>query len=452
MLRTHTCGEINENHINKEVTLAGWVHARRDHGELIFIDLRDAYGLIQIVFDPKVNRNLHKDAHKLKSEYVVRVSGSVRPRPKGTENKKIPTGMIEVLAAGFEILNASLTPPFEIDDSGLSVSEEVRLKYRYLDLRKPVMQKNLRLRHRVSKIMRDFLSDREFIEIETPVLTKSTPEGARDYIVPSRTNMGKFYALPQSPQLFKQILMVSGFDRYFQIARCFRDEDLRADRQPEFTQLDLEMSFVEEKDIFSLSEDLMVKIFKDVSGISLKRPFPCLKYDDAISRFGTDKPDMRLKLGELKDVTELLKGSGFNVFQNAIKEKGNIIGFTAKGCADFSRQRMDELTKFVQEWGAKGLAYFKIEKDRISSPIQKFFKEEEINLLKKAMNASSGDLILFVADAKNIAYEALGALRLEIGKSRNLILMKKDGNQSITRLHLAETKISRFWKKGIWGL
>lgn len=418
MLRTHTCGEINEKHIGKDAALAGWVNTRRDHGNLIFIDLRDAYGVIQIVFDPEADKRVHEDAHSLKTEYVVLAKGKIRPRPKGTENKKIPTGRVEMLVESFKILNSALTPPFEIDGAS-PVSEEVRLKYRYLDLRRPAMQANLRLRDKVVKITRDFLAGEKFVEIETPILTKSTPEGARDYLVPSRTNEGKFYALPQSPQLFKQLLMVSGLDRYYQIARCFRDEDLRADRQPEFTQLDVEMSFIDEEDIFRLSEGLMAKLFKEIMGISLKKPFRRLSYDEAMSRFGTDKPDIRLEVPELKDVTDLFRDSEFKVFRDAADKRGCIAGFNARGCADFSRQKIDDLTRLAVDLGAKGLAYFKIEKDRINSPIQKFFKKEEIDDLMKALGAGDGDLMLLVADTRDIAYRVSGSLRIEIGKAKN---------------------------------
>jgi len=419
MLRTHTCGELTEKYIGKEVTISGWVHSRRDHGELIFIDLRDTYGITQVVFDPNDNRDLHTKAHQVKSEYVLKINGKVRQRPKGTENKKIPTGMIEVICTSFDVFNDSLTPPFEIDDS-LPVSEETRLKYRYIDLRKPMMQKNLRLRHRITKIMRDFLDKKKFVEVETPILTKSTPEGARDYLVPSRPNIGKFYALPQSPQLFKQLLMVAGLDRYFQIARCFRDEDLRADRQPEFTQLDMEMSFVEEEDIFSVCEELMVTLVKEILGIDMKRPFDRMKYPDALKRFGTDKPDRRILI-ELKDVTDIFKQCKFNVFNQVIKSKGIIMGFGAKGCSSLSHSKIDELTKFVQGYGAKGLAYFKIEEGKVNSPIQKFFTGDELDALKKATGVSAGDMIFLVADKKEVVYQSLGALRGEIAKLKNLI-------------------------------
>ena len=419
MLRTHTCGDLNNKHIGEETTLAGWVHSRRDHGELIFIDLRDRYGITQVVFDPKENRELHTKAHQLKSEYVIQVKGKVRPRPEGTENKKLSTGTIEVLSTGVEIFNESLTPPFEIDDS-VTVSEETRLKYRYVDLRKPLIQRNLRLRHKMMKTMRDFLDEKDFMEVETPILTKSTPEGARDYLVPSRQNVGKFYALPQSPQLFKQLLMVSGFDRYFQIARCFRDEDLRADRQPEFTQLDIEMSFIEEDDMFSLCEEMLSLLVKKVMDIEIKTPFPRLRYADAMKRFGTDKPDMRIPI-ELKELTDIFKNCGFNVFKQVLSGGDSIIGFRAKDCASFSLSKINELTKLVQGWGAKGLAYFKIEKDKIQSPIQKFFTKEELDALLSITGAEAGDMIFIVADTKDTAYPALSALRIEIAKIKDMI-------------------------------
>jgi len=419
MYRTHTCGELNESNINEKVSLSGWVHSRRDHGGLIFIDLRDAYGITQVVFDPKANRSLHDAAHALRSEYVVRISGTVRNRPDGTVNKKITTGMIEIVVDTLDILNESLTPPFEIDDT-VEVSEETRLKYRYIDLRKPKMQSNLRLRHKIMKVMRDYLDDRGFIEIETPILTKSTPEGARDYLVPSRLNPGRFYALPQSPQLFKQILMVAGSDRYFQIARCFRDEDLRADRQPEFTQLDIEMSFVTENDIYELCEGLLARLFKEAAGIDMKLPFKRLKYQEAMDKYGTDKPDTRIPV-ELSDVTDIFKDCGFNVFKNVIKSGGRVKGFSGKGCADMSLSKINELTEFCQEYGAKGLAWLKIEKDKVSSPIRKFFKKEELDALIKAVGAEEGDIIFLVADKIDVVNQALGALRVRLAKEKGWI-------------------------------
>ncbi|MGB2705278.1 MAG: aspartate--tRNA ligase [Candidatus Omnitrophota bacterium] len=420
MLRTHTCGELNKTNIGKEVTLAGWVHARRDHGELIFIDVRDAYGLTQIVFDPKENRPLHEAAHELKSEYVIQAGGVVRKRPAGTENVKLPTGGIEVLVNSLDILNPSLTPPFEVGETGSLVSDEMRLKYRYIDLRSPRMQRNMRLRHRISHSIRGFLEKRNFVEIETPFLTRSTPEGARDYLVPSRLNAGKFYALPQSPQLFKQILMVSGFDRYFQIARCFRDEDLRKDRQPEFTQADIEMSFVDENDIFELSEALMKEVFKEVSGIDLSARFPRLKYGDAMERFGTDKPDTRFGM-ELANLSEALKGTKFNVFKKSLKIGGSIYAINARCHAGIGRSKLDGLIEKAKDSGAAGLAYFKCEKGKLSSNIDKFFDEAELDSIRKKTDAKDGDLILIVADKKEVALGVLGALRIEIAKGANLI-------------------------------
>lgn len=419
MLRTHTCGELNVNCIDEEVTLAGWVRTRRDHGELIFIDLRDAYGLTQLVFDPKENRSLHDKAHELKSEYVIQAKGIVRKRPPGTENAKLPTGDIEVLVNSLDILNPSLTPPFEVDET-LPVSDETRLKYRYIDLRSARMQKNLRIRHKISHSIRGFLEKRNFVEVETPFLTRSTPEGARDYLVPSRLNPGKFYALPQSPQLFKQILMVSGLDRYFQIARCFRDEDLRKDRQPEFTQLDIEMSFVDEDDVFGLSEGLAKEVFKAVSGIDVPVPFRRLKYADAMERFGTDKPDTRFGM-ELVNLSEALESTKFNVFRKSLEKGGAVYAINAEGHADISRSKLDDLIEKTKELGAAGLAYFKCEKGKLSSSIDKFFEEAELESIKKKTAAKDGDLILIVADRKDIALGALGSLRLEIAKEAGLI-------------------------------
>lgn len=419
MLRTHTCGELNEKNIGEEVVLTGWVHSRRDHGELIFMDLRDAYGLSQIVFDPKHNRNIHTDAHDIRGEYVLKVHGKVRPRPAGTENKKISTGMIEIIADNIDILNPALTPPFEVDDA-VNVSEESRLKFRYVDLRRPFMQKNLRLRYKTTKIMRDYLDERSFIEVETPILTKSTPEGARDYLVPSRLNPGHFFALPQSPQLFKQLLMVSGLDRYYQIARCFRDEDLRADRQPEFTQLDIEMSFIDEEDIYSLIEGLMAKLFDGLLGIKIETPFRRLKYHEAMSRFGSDKPDLRNPI-ELKDATDIFKLCNFNIFKQVISGGNRIMGFAAPECASFSLSKINELTAVVQGWGAKGLAYFKMENSELASPITKFFTKDELGALINLAGAKNGDMIFLIADRQDICYAGLNALRNEIGKIKNLI-------------------------------
>lgn len=423
MLRTHTCCELNEKDMGKTVKLCGWVGSRRDHGSLIFIDLRDSYGITQIVFDPKTHPALHKEAEGLRGEFVIRVEGAVESRPEGTSNDKIPTGKIEVRAQYLEILNKSLTPPFEITDA-ISVNEETKLKYRYLDIRRPTMQKNLRLRHSVCKLARDYFDERKFIEVETPILTKSTPEGARDYLVPSRLNPGMFYALPQSPQLFKQILMVSSLDRYFQIARCFRDEDLRADRQPEFTQFDIEMSFVTEDDIFELSEGLMKKLFKGALGVDLKTPFPRLKYSEAMALFGCDKPDTRFGL-ELVEITNLARKSRFKIFYEAIKKGGRVIAVNAKGCGAYSRGQIDELIEFVKTYGAKGLANFKVENGVLSSQIDKFFSAEELSAINEVLAGKDGDMIFIVADNERIAYDSMANLRKLLGQRLGLIDEKR---------------------------
>jgi aspartyl-tRNA synthetase len=423
MLRTHTCSELNEKSIGKTAKLCGWVASRRDHGSLIFIDLRDGYGITQIVFDPKTHPAVHKQAEGLRSEYVIMVEGIVESRPEGTNNEKIPTGKIEIRAQSLEILNKSVTPPFEITDA-INVSEEARLKYRYLDIRRPSMQKNLRLRHKVCKLARDYFDERNFVEVETPILTKSTPEGARDYLVPSRLNPGMFYALPQSPQIFKQILMVSSLDRYFQIAKCFRDEDLRADRQPEFTQFDIEMSFVTEEDIYELSEGLMKKIFKGAIGVDLQAPFPRLKYSEAMARFGCDKPDTRFGL-ELVEITNLVKNCQFKIFQEVIKKGGRVIAINAKGCGSYSRGQIDELIEFVKGYGAKGLANFKVEKGALVSQIDKFFTKEELSAINETLSTNDGDMIFIVADAGKTAFDSMANLRKLLGRRLGLIDDKK---------------------------
>ena len=419
MLRTHTCGELNEKLIGKEVTLCGWVGSRRDHGNLIFIDLRDGYGITQVVFGTHIDANIHKKAEELRPEFVIKIRGKVQKRPAGTDNVKIPTGLIEISAEFIEILNKAATPPFEITDN-VNVTEETRLKYRYLDLRRSAMQRALRLRHKVCKTARDYFDERNFVEVETPILTKSTPEGARDYLVPSRVNPGMFYALPQSPQLFKQILMVSSFDRYFQIAKCFRDEDLRADRQPEFTQFDIEMSFVTEEDIYELSEGLMKKIFKDAIGVDLVTPFPRLKYSEAMKRFGCDKPDTRFGL-ELVDITDIVKNCEFKIFQEVIKKKGRIIALNAKGCGGYSRGQVDELIEFVKEYAAKGLANFKAEGGALVSQIDKFFSKEILGSVRSALSGEDGDMIFIVADKEKVAYDSMSNLRKFLGKKLGLI-------------------------------
>lgn len=419
MLRTHTCGELKEDSLKKEVTLTGWVNSRRDHGNLIFVDLRDRYGITQIVFNPEKNSEAHEIAESLRSEFVILVKGVVEKRPAGTENTLLPTGKIEVYVNFIKILNTSVTPPFEISDE-INISEETRLLYRYLDLRRPKMQKSLEMRHRIIKIMRDSLDKDGFLEIETPVLTKSTPEGARDFLVPSRLNEGKFYALPQSPQLFKQILMVSGCDKYFQIARCFRDEDLRADRQPEFTQLDIEMSFITEEDIFSLTERLMKNIIKGVTGKDLITPFRRLPYSEAMLKYGSDKPDLRYGL-EICDLSETLKGCEFKIFKSNLEKGGRVAAIVAPGMADISRKEIDDLTEFAKIQGAAGLAYFKVLNKALQSPIDKFFKPEELNKIKEITDAKEKDLILFISDNKTKTLEILGSLRRHLAQKLNLI-------------------------------
>jgi aspartyl-tRNA synthetase len=417
--RTHYCGELNKNNIGEEVVLMGWVNRRRDHGGLIFVDLRDREGIVQAVFNPELDTISHEKAHSIRSEFVIALKGRVDSRPEGTVNPDLKTGEVEVYASELKVLNESLTPPFLLDED-TDVSEFLRLKHRYIDLRLPTLQKNLIARHRITKKMRDFLSDRGFLEIETPMLTKSTPEGARDYLVPSRLNPGHFYALPQSPQLFKQILMIAGYDRYFQIARCFRDEDLRADRQPEFTQLDLEMSFIQRDAILELMEELMASIIKDICGKDVTVPFKRLTHSESIRRFGLDTPDIRYGL-ELNDITELVKSSDFKVFSDVAKEGGIVKVFNAKGCAEFSRKELDDFTDFVRIYGAKGLAWVKIQNDGWQSPIAKFLSDELKGELDRVLKGETGDLYLFVSDTPQVANTSLGYLRVHIAKKLRLI-------------------------------
>lgn len=417
--RSCYCGDLTIKEIGSEATIMGWVQKRRDHGGLIFVDLRDREGLTQVVFNPEVNKSVHENAHHIRAEFVLAVKGIVSKRPVGTENPALKTGGIEVLVKELKILNESATPPFLIEDD-TDVAEGVRLKYRYLDLRRPALQKNLILRHKVCKDTRDYLCERHFLEIETPILTKSTPEGARDYLVPSRMSPGHFFALPQSPQLFKQILMISGFDRYFQIVRCFRDEDLRSDRQPEFTQIDAEMSFVDKEDVMVLMEGLIAEIFKKAAGIELKLPFPRLTYADAVGRYGLDNPDDRFGL-ELKEITGIVKDSGFKVFADTAKKGGIVKALNAAGCAEFSRKELDELTAIANSYGAKGLAWVKITNGGWQSPIAKFLTDAEKHGIAKTLDAKTGDLLLFGADVPKIANTALGRVRLELGKRLNLI-------------------------------
>jgi aspartyl-tRNA synthetase len=417
--RTGYCGDLRKGDVDREVTLLGWVQRRRDLGGLIFVELRDREGIVQVVFNPEVSPGAHEKAQSLRSEYVVGVKGTVVKRPEGTVNLRLNTGEIEVAAKELKILNISKTPPFLIEDEE-EVAEDTRLKYRYLDLRKPGLQRNLILRHQVAKAVRNYFDRLGFLEVETPMLTKSTPEGARDFLVPSRLTPGHFYALPQSPQLFKQILMVSGFDRYFQIVRCFRDEDLRSDRQPEFTQIDVEMSFITVQDIRNTMEGLMAHVFKEVLGITLELPFPVLTYDEAMSRYGVDKPDIRFGM-ELKDVTELLKNSSFQVFRDAIEGKGVIKALNVKGGSSFSRKDIEDSTHFVYAYGAKGLISAKIIKTGWQSSIQKFIMEEERKGIDERMAVDEGDLLLFIAGPTKVANQSLANLRLHLGEKLGLI-------------------------------
>jgi len=397
----------------------GWVLRRRDHGGLVFIDLRDRYGITQLVFEPETASDVHEKAHDLRSEYVIAVEGVVRRRPEGMENPKLKTGMIEVVCTALRILNTSRTPIFPLDEE-IEVAETHRLRYRYLDLRRPQMVANLTLRHQVSQAMREYLNARGFLEIETPMLTRSTPEGARDYLVPSRVNPGCFYALPQSPQLYKQILMVSGMERYYQIVRCFRDEDLRADRQPEFTQLDMEMSFVEEEDVMELIEGLIQHIFQKALNKTITTPFPRLTYQEAMDRFGTDRPDMRFGL-ELCDLTDIATSCNFSVFKTAAASGGIVKAINAKNMADLSRKEIDELTEFAVSLGAKGLAWVKLKEDGSwQSPIAKFFTPDEIDKINRRLSAQPNDILFFGADQSAFVHKVLGELRLELAKRRQL--------------------------------
>ncbi|MDO5597536.1 MULTISPECIES: aspartate--tRNA ligase [Acidaminococcus] len=421
MKRSHHCGDLRKADAGKTVTLCGWVSKRRDHGGIIFIDLRDRHGLVQVVIDPAHDsKDFHK-AEGVRSEYVLQVTGLVRERSEETVNPHLPTGEVEVVVKDLNVLNPSKTPPFYIQD-GIDVDENVRLRYRYLDLRRPEMQKNLILRHKVTKAVRDFLDHQDFLEIETPDLIRSTPEGARDYLVPSRVNPGKFYALPQSPQLFKQLLMIAGMERYFQIARCFRDEDLRADRQPEFTQLDMEMSFVDEDDIMSLTEKLISYVFKQTLNVDVPVPMARMTWDEAMDKYGSDKPDLRFGM-QLINMNEALKGTQFKVFKDIIDKGGLVKAINVKGYNKIPRRELDGLVEFVGIYGAKGLAWIIVNDDgTIKSPIAKFFSDEEMQRILAAGKAEKGDVLLFVADRKaSVVAAALGALRLEMGKRLGLI-------------------------------
>jgi len=419
MKRTHHCGELRAQNEGQEVVVCGWVSHRRDHGGLIFIDLRDRSGLVQLVFaEDKIGADQFPKAESLRSEFVVAVRGKVCLRDKETINPNMETGEIEIYAEELRILNKAMTPPFYIQD-GVDVDENVRLKYRYLDLRRPEMQKNIMLRHRVAKLMRDYMDKHGFLEIETPMLTKSTPEGARDYLVPSRVNPGKFYALPQSPQIFKQLLMVAGYEKYFQIVRCFRDEDLRADRQPEFTQLDIEMSFVDQEYILTLMEGLMQTIFETI-GEKVQAPFLRMTWDEAMERYGSDKPDIRFGM-ELMDISEYVKGSDFKVFKSVLDNGGQVKVIKVDGYANIPRRELDGLVEYAQRYGAKGLAWIQYTEKEIKSPFKKFYSEETFQQIKEATNAKTGDLLLVVADKPLVVAQALGELRLEMGRRRGLI-------------------------------
>ena len=417
--RTHTCGILRKSEVGKEAILTGWVASRRDHGGLVFIDLRDRYGLTQVVFNPVLGKELHEKAGELRAEFVVAVRGEVRERPPGTVNPRLPTGEIELYARELDILNRSETLPFEVEE-GANVSLEHRLRYRYLDLRRPAMQHHLIFRHRLCQLIRQYLDSQGFVEVETPFLTKSTPEGARDYLVPSRMSPGAFYALPQSPQLFKQILMVAGFDRYYQIVKCFRDEDLRADRQPEFTQIDLEMSFVEREDVITLMEEMLAEVLKQTKGLEIKTPFPRMSYHEVMDRYGTDKPDIRFGL-ELREISDIASESEFRVFRQTVDQKGIVKGLAAKGLAGLSRKELDDLTEFAKGYGAQGLAWIKVTESGFESSITKFFTVAQLNAISERLGAATGDLMLFVADKPKVVNDTLANLRLSIARRLNLI-------------------------------
>lgn len=418
--KTHYCGQLCQQQVGETVQLQGWAQRRRDLGGVIFVDLRDASGIVQIVFHPELSRDAMQTAENIRSEFVLDVRGKVVKRDEDSVNPKIATGDIEVKVTEVAIINAAKTPPFDIAD-GIDVAEDIRLKYRYLDLRRPVMQKTFRLRHRINRLIRDFLDDEAFVEIETPTLTKSTPEGARDYLVPSRVHPGTFYALPQSPQLFKQLLMVSGFERYYQVVRCFRDEDLRADRQPEFTQIDVEVSFMEQAAFLDMIERMMKQVVYKVKDVEYSAPFPRMTYREAMARYGSDKPDTRFGM-ELVNVSDIVKDSQFKVFNNTVENGGEVKAVNVKDAAEqYSRKDIDALAEFTARYGAKGLAWMKVEADGLKGPIAKFFNDEESESLQQAMIAEAGDLLLFVADKKDVVADSLGALRLKLGKDLGLI-------------------------------
>jgi aspartyl-tRNA synthetase len=413
------CNSLRAENVGLEAVLMGWVQRRRDHGGLIFVDLRDREGITQVVFDPQISEEAHERAGGLRSEYVIAAKGKTRFRPEGMVNPKLPTGEIEVAATELRILNSSKTPPFQVEDD-VEASENIRLKYRYLDLRRPKLFHNLLLRHKVAQLTRGYFNELGFIEVETPVLTRSTPEGARDYLVPSRVNSGKFFALPQSPQLFKQILMIAGFERYYQIVKCFRDEDLRADRQPEFTQLDLEMSFIREEDIFDLIEGWIDRIFRELKGVSLNIPFPRMTYSDAMDRYGTDRPDTRFDL-PLTEVTDIVAESDLRVFRQAVERGGIVKALRVSGGKDLSRKELDDLIDFVKIFGAQGMAWVKIQPEGWQSPIAKFLQPDVQRALEQRLGIETGDVILFVADQRKVVNDSLGNLRVRLGQQLGLV-------------------------------
>ncbi|QFT89999.1 Aspartate--tRNA ligase [Bacillus sp. THAF10] len=418
--RTYFCGEVPQSSIGETIELKGWVQKRRDLGGLIFLDLRDRTGLVQIVFNPDVSSEALQTAESVRNEYVLYIKGTVVARDEATVNPNLKTGAVEVQAEAIEVLNAAKTPPFVLDNK-TEVNEDIRLKYRYLDLRRPMMFDTLKMRHEVTRSIREFLNNQQFMEVETPILTKSTPEGARDYLVPSRVHPGEFYALPQSPQIFKQLLMVSGVERYYQIARCFRDEDLRADRQPEFTQVDIETSFLSQEEIIGMMEEMMRMVMKETKGVEVPEAFPRITYQDAMNRYGSDKPDTRFDM-ELVDLSEQVTNCGFKVFSAAVANGGQVKAINVKGAAaNYSRKDIDALTEYVAVYGAKGLAWLKMEEEGLKGPIAKFFNEEEQQGFIQALEAEASDLILFVADKKSVVADALGALRLKLGKELGLI-------------------------------
>lgn len=419
--RTTYCGLVTESLLDQEVTLKGWVHNRRDLGGLIFVDLRDREGYVQIVFNPDFSAEALQIAETVRSEYVVEVKGIVKQRDSQTVNPKIETGQVEVQVSDIQIINKSETPPFALNEENQNVDENIRLKYRYLDLRRQELAQTFKMRHQTTRSIRQYLDQEGFYDIETPVLNKSTPEGARDYLVPSRVHGGEFYALPQSPQIFKQLLMISGFDKYYQIVKCFRDEDLRADRQPEFTQVDIEMSFVDQEDVIDMGEEMLQNVVKDVKDVEVPRPFPRMTYNDAMSRYGSDKPDTRFGM-ELIDVSELGEIMDFKVFKDAINKDGQVKAIVAEGASDkYTRKDIDALTEFVNIYGAKGLAWVKVVDDGLNGPIAKFFENDHVEKLQSLTGAQAGDLVLFVADKPSVVAQSLGALRLKLAKELNMI-------------------------------